>query len=197
MIRRPPRSTLTDTLFPYTTLFRSATAISARSGRIATTRGSKTCELPVRPNRSRPAPAAPGRPMRTRLAAEFSPLSAVTCRPVATRGPPGADNRGPIDQQGRLYQECSAFDAPVVARLKHRPRRAQSQRSAALGPSRLGRRAPGEGVEMRPGGAFGDEAFEEQRGGDRPGEGRSARIAQVGDVGFEQVGIGIPQRHAP
>src|SRR3546814_6122328 len=92
--------------------------------------------------------------MRTRLAAEFSPLSAVTCRPVATRGPPGADNRGPIDQQGRLYQECSAFDAPVVARLKHRPRRAQSQRSAALGPSRLGRRAPGEGVEMRPGGAF-------------------------------------------
>src|SRR3546814_1811720 len=94
--------------------------LSARSGRIATTRGSKTCELPVRPNRPRPAPAAPGRPMRTRLAAKFSPLSAVTCRPVATRGPPGADNRGPIDQQGRLYQECSAFDAPVVARLKHR-----------------------------------------------------------------------------
>src|SRR3546814_5729034 len=29
MIRRPPRSTRTDTLFPYTTLFRSA---SARSG---------------------------------------------------------------------------------------------------------------------------------------------------------------------
>src|SRR3546814_7973080 len=26
MIRRPPRSTLTDTLFPYTTLFRSAMA---------------------------------------------------------------------------------------------------------------------------------------------------------------------------
>src|SRR3546814_21032889 len=26
MIRRPPRSTLTDTLFPYTTLFRSASA---------------------------------------------------------------------------------------------------------------------------------------------------------------------------
>src|SRR3546814_17042428 len=27
MIRRPPRSTLTDTLFPYTTLFRSAVAV--------------------------------------------------------------------------------------------------------------------------------------------------------------------------
>src|SRR3546814_14401079 len=29
MIRRPPRSTRTDTLFPYTTLFRSATATAA------------------------------------------------------------------------------------------------------------------------------------------------------------------------
>src|SRR3546814_10173745 len=28
MIRRPPRSTRTDTLFPYTTLFRSAVAMS-------------------------------------------------------------------------------------------------------------------------------------------------------------------------
>src|SRR3546814_10739495 len=38
MIRRPPRSTRTDTLFPYTTLFRSArrhagTFIAARAGR--------------------------------------------------------------------------------------------------------------------------------------------------------------------
>src|SRR3546814_11629638 len=29
IIRRPPRSTRTDTLFPYTTLFRSATGIDA------------------------------------------------------------------------------------------------------------------------------------------------------------------------
>src|SRR3546814_11626383 len=34
MIRRPPRSTRTDTLFPYTTLFRSDEALGARaSGR--------------------------------------------------------------------------------------------------------------------------------------------------------------------
>src|SRR3546814_12484244 len=32
MIRRPPRSTRTDTLFPYTTLFRSAVAQAARHG---------------------------------------------------------------------------------------------------------------------------------------------------------------------
>src|SRR3546814_3353352 len=29
MIRRPPRSTRTDTLFPYTTLFRSSVAVAA------------------------------------------------------------------------------------------------------------------------------------------------------------------------
>src|SRR3546814_17852669 len=33
MIRRPPRSTRTDTLFPYTTLFRSALGIAAVEGR--------------------------------------------------------------------------------------------------------------------------------------------------------------------
>src|SRR3546814_7265211 len=32
MIRRPPRSTRTDTLFPYTTLFRSASAPARRRG---------------------------------------------------------------------------------------------------------------------------------------------------------------------
>src|SRR3546814_10220218 len=32
MIRRPPRSTRTDTLFPYTTLFRSAQRVAAKRG---------------------------------------------------------------------------------------------------------------------------------------------------------------------
>src|SRR3546814_15753784 len=36
MIRRPPRSTLTDTLFPYTTLFRSEDAAAARPGHART-----------------------------------------------------------------------------------------------------------------------------------------------------------------
>src|SRR3546814_9235122 len=36
MIRRPPRSTRTDTLFPYTTLFRSREAVSPRISRSAT-----------------------------------------------------------------------------------------------------------------------------------------------------------------
>src|SRR3546814_9986325 len=36
MIRRPPRSTRTDTLFPYTTLFRSGPALHVRPIRIQT-----------------------------------------------------------------------------------------------------------------------------------------------------------------
>src|SRR3546814_14534687 len=38
MIRRPPRSTRTDTLFPYTTLFRSVAGLSRRSPYSATVR---------------------------------------------------------------------------------------------------------------------------------------------------------------
>src|SRR3546814_15632164 len=33
MIRRPPRSTRTDTLFPYTTLFRSPRSLASHEGR--------------------------------------------------------------------------------------------------------------------------------------------------------------------
>src|SRR3546814_16486258 len=46
MIRRPPRSTRTDTLFPYTTLFRSpaalATTTSSRTAAVQRTNGSGT-----------------------------------------------------------------------------------------------------------------------------------------------------------
>src|SRR3546814_6457863 len=38
MIRRPPRSTRTDTLFPYTTLFRSPGTVPATSRRRCSTR---------------------------------------------------------------------------------------------------------------------------------------------------------------
>src|SRR3546814_15932001 len=39
MVRRPPRSTRTDTLFPYTTLFRSAWRRTRRTGTSASSRG--------------------------------------------------------------------------------------------------------------------------------------------------------------
>src|SRR3546814_11231357 len=43
MIRRPPRSTRTDTLFPYTTLFRSLGDAPAGPGRCALTGGGGGC----------------------------------------------------------------------------------------------------------------------------------------------------------
>src|SRR3546814_4096821 len=43
MIRRPPRSTRTDTLFPYTTLFRSIASTSIRSWPGASTNASIRC----------------------------------------------------------------------------------------------------------------------------------------------------------
>src|SRR3546814_3640250 len=48
MIRRPPRSTRTDTLFPYTTLFRSPTARRRFAGR------GSSCSIPAA---FRPMPA--------------------------------------------------------------------------------------------------------------------------------------------
>src|SRR3546814_20706342 len=54
MTRRPPRSTRTDTLLPYTTLFRSARPSAARGGGA---RGG----LQLSVVRRRPAPAGRGR----------------------------------------------------------------------------------------------------------------------------------------
>src|SRR3546814_4949161 len=43
MLRRPPISTRTDTLFPYTTLFRSASACRSRCSACCNTSPSSTC----------------------------------------------------------------------------------------------------------------------------------------------------------
>src|SRR3546814_3853872 len=67
MIRRPPRSTRTDTLFPYTTLFRSRTAEPcADAGRRAGAAGG-AARRADRHLRLRPAAACRdiGRPVRT------------------------------------------------------------------------------------------------------------------------------------
>src|SRR3546814_4801596 len=56
MIRRPPRSTRTDTLFPYTTLFRSpsrATGQATRSSRSSSPR--RRCRTSTPPSTSSPS----------------------------------------------------------------------------------------------------------------------------------------------
>src|SRR3546814_682809 len=46
MIRRPPRSTRTDTLFPYTTLFRSGIEAQIQAGEIGVTLQEVLCRAP-------------------------------------------------------------------------------------------------------------------------------------------------------
>src|SRR3546814_4822439 len=75
MIRRPPRSTRTDTLFPYTTLFRSAHAApTSRPG------NAETALRRARARDCRLCPAAACRGPRARQAVE-APLCPAGTRP--------------------------------------------------------------------------------------------------------------------
>src|SRR3546814_2369396 len=55
MIRRPPRSTRTDTLFPYTTLFRSGGPGAAIRTPPSPQTAGRRCHRPSRPPRRRPS----------------------------------------------------------------------------------------------------------------------------------------------
>src|SRR5579862_2230547 len=74
-----------------------------------------------------------------------------------------------------------------LSRVTFRQRRkrcAQAQSLAALGPAGLGRRAPGESIEMGPDHALGYEFFEEKRRRHRPGKAALAGIVDIGDIGL-------------
>src|SRR3546814_19733034 len=86
MIRRPPRSTRTDTLFPYTTLFRSTTLQSRW--------------------RDRPGPYARSDPRR----ADGRPAPMDH-----TAAPPPADDADPIDQTGALAAAAGIRAINVLA----------------------------------------------------------------------------------
>src|SRR3546814_19275480 len=93
MIRRPPRSTRTDTLFPYTTLFRSSASLSSSSADdgssppvFVLTRGSGEIF-----SASRSACAATGT-----LNTNATPSSGAQCAPgTTTRVPPSLLQRTP------------------------------------------------------------------------------------------------------
>src|SRR3546814_3973169 len=73
MIRRPPRSTRTDTLFPYTTLFRSP----ARPSRRPPGRSSIPAPPPPRPSPAHRA-AAPSRPRSEEHTSELQSLMRIS-----------------------------------------------------------------------------------------------------------------------
>src|SRR3546814_7427030 len=117
MIRRPPRSTLPDPLFPYTTLFRSALAEPIEQAAVAAAAAAKGLELGVArlaaeraargftghvPLLSRPGPPRGGRCGRCDFAMSRSRARArrygrsprharsASSRPCPPRVPPGA-----------------------------------------------------------------------------------------------------------
>src|SRR3546814_13702487 len=100
MIRRPPKSTRTDTLFPYTTLFRSYEIESAAVGLPFSVRAPIAGTLPVREASAHSgADAAPSAGKRLVAGAE--------CDGCVPRGTPSAGGaevafRGGID--GRTYR---------------------------------------------------------------------------------------------
>src|SRR3546814_12712851 len=83
MIRRPPRSTRTDTLFPYTTLFRSEGAAQF---------GERDQIAARAPHRSRIAPAAEADPALV-AAVRVHHIELLPARAIAFEHDPGAVGR--------------------------------------------------------------------------------------------------------
>src|SRR3546814_7388388 len=114
MIRRPPRATRTDTLFPYTTLFRSRRARTERHGRRATPdadadQAQKDFHLRIRCGRRRDLLVPPararlraGRP-RTLWSTDHRGIHAAARRPRgdlgARRLPPHQVRRDPRPEE--------------------------------------------------------------------------------------------------
>src|SRR3546814_9941155 len=103
MIRRPPRSTRTDTLFPYTTLFRSAPAPATH--RRPTRAG---CRPPSAPAAKRPAVAeVPARPP-----------PAPRARPAPPTAPPAAGRRARSEEHTSELQSLMRISYAVFCLKK-------------------------------------------------------------------------------
>src|SRR3546814_13848470 len=84
MIRRPPRSTRTDTLFPYTTLFRSGRGeVGPHRRRLRHRHSCRADQENPRRHRSRPR-----RRGRERAGLPHRPAARLTLPPPTTRTPP-------------------------------------------------------------------------------------------------------------
>src|SRR3546814_12233204 len=86
MVRRPPRSTRTDTLVPYTTLFRSDPIryrwrqnVAANSSTTYHSNGALTVPPPEEPHASPPGPGQPGmRSPASQRPAKYRPHLSLT-----------------------------------------------------------------------------------------------------------------------
>src|SRR3546814_11333154 len=100
MIRRPPRSTRTDTLFPYTTLFRSQPQGPAVRHRAGAPGARRWRTAPVRVRADQPAAAGAGAAARPAAAAPVDGAPRIPRRNFAAAAPAaGRRPRPPADDR--------------------------------------------------------------------------------------------------
>src|SRR3546814_1125827 len=119
MIRRPPRATRTDTLFPYTTLFRSFACVALETGRCPGDGRRVSRRAPGGIGDHGPDAVEPGRPaQQPALGGACAWADAVDVRRAAAARPL-------LDGAGRTLPRARAGDRPRHQRgtVRHRQRR--------------------------------------------------------------------------
>src|SRR3546814_1455713 len=101
IVRRPPRSTRTVTLFPYTTLFRSA--VEALTGEYV-----RTCSLS-----SGVVRGAGGRPIHLRRDGSSRPYAVAGCRKAVTSGRASSHGSTSTRQECALGP-CASHEVPLA-----------------------------------------------------------------------------------
>src|SRR3546814_3744904 len=110
MIRRPPRSTRTDTLFPYTTLVRSGGTDDVAVGTVIAVLSSED-EAADGPAAPEPQPLIRPQPEPETVAASAAPAAVMT-RPAAPAPAPGPE---PVLPRARLSDRIKV--SPLAARI--------------------------------------------------------------------------------
>src|SRR3546814_20937139 len=103
MIRLPPRSTRTDTLFPYTTLFRSGNAPDSDRGPLRTARNGAHCLQPLSFRRRR---TGRDRPSHGRIAQHSREAYGPRPHP-----PPPAPSERAMSERRKADEAAAAWDA--------------------------------------------------------------------------------------
>src|SRR3546814_12768078 len=120
MVRRPPRSTRTDTLFPYTTLFRAESPAASRGTR--QTRPAFPGSESRRPRRRKAPAREPERPARNSPSASIEipiPASVRTCEPRAEQQE-HANEANPRIAQGKEKNKTPTEKTHVEAKQQKR-----------------------------------------------------------------------------
>ena len=118
--------------------------------------------------------------------------------PAAKRAAPTCPRRCAAARSGRAGRRREAKGLrsgnSVLQQREERPRRLER---AALRARRRRLRRPAVDVDVQVARARGDEAAQEERGGDRPGHAARGGVVEVGDAGLDQRLVGVPEGQPP